>query len=299
MANLKPFNLLTAQPEEVYAVLGKFLAVLISTHWNTFDMGVVHVNRNQRKYDLVGHVKRCYPHFPHPVQDWDLTFEPMAVSKFINGPVHPWEAQISSDHRAAVNLQRDAVMRRLEVVYDVYVENKWELARPDTLARLRARVFDPLESQRGGMRFDLPGSYDPKNYSPFADTLLKIMISQDSREHKSFHQETPTDLYYEGHITIEPVFGDRLRQAQELAKPFGFRVADLLMQKDRKETPERSSKDTFMTGHDRWLENLGLRIKTLVQVLQDNDFQVWRYKAENTVYDSRSFDTLRLLKRAI
>lgn len=277
-------------------MLGKFMSVLVNVDWKKLEMGRIHINRNQTKYDLVGHVKRVFPHFPHPVQDWDLTFEPMAVSRFINCPVHPWERQIARDHRPTINLQRDAVMRRLEVLYDVYVEDKWLLARPDALALLRARIMDPTESQKGRMGFDRPGNYRTAPENPWLDTTLKVLLSHDAREHRSFHNQTPAKLYYEGHITIEPIFGQRLYEAQAIAKPFGFRVADLLMQKNRQDTPERSSKDTFMTGHDKWLENMGLRITNLVQSLLDADFQVWRYKVEDTMYDSRNSDTLRLLK---
>lgn len=102
-------------------------------------------------------------------------------------------------------------------------------------------------------------------------------------------------LYYEAHITIEPVFGPRLVQAQELASAFNFRVAELLMQKDRQDTPERSSKDTFMTGHGKSLRDMNQRIVGLVRSLQEHGFQVWRYKLEDTVFDSRTFDTLQLL----
>lgn len=40
-------------------------------------------------------------------------------------------------------------------------------------------------------------------------------------------------LYYECHITIEPLFEDRLDQLRLICSHFKFKVADLLMQKKR------------------------------------------------------------------
>lgn len=297
-----PFNILTEPPGSVYHILQKFLGVLLNMHGSELNMGIAHMNRAQRSYDLVSAVKRGNPDFPHPVQDWDMTFEPRAVSVFLNSPVHLWEREISRDYRPSVYLERDAMVRRLEILVDVYNEDKWLFARPDALALLRARVYDPTESERGTLQISKPltdaEASDEMYVARSARSMFSTLRSRDVRLHNSYHQGRRAPLYYEAHITIEPIFGTRLLKAQEIAKPFGFRVADLLMQKNRQDAPERSSKDTFMTGHDTWYDNLGLRIKNLVQSLQDHDFQVWRYKVEDTMYDSRTFDTLRLLKRA-
>lgn len=102
--------------------------------------------------------------------------------------------------------------------------------------------------------------------------------------------EEPVALYLEAHVTIEPVFGERLELAGEIAKAHKFRLADLLMQKEREATPERSDKDTFMTGHSRYLSDILVRTRGLVQSLQHHGFTVWRYKVEDTVLDSRNED---------
>jgi hypothetical protein len=103
-------------------------------------------------------------------------------------------------------------------------------------------------------------------------------------------------LYYEAHVTIEPVFDERRSLAAIIADQQGFRLAELLMRKRSAVTERRSDKDTFMTGHSRSLEALADRLRLLVGALQENGFKVWRYKIEDTVVDSRTADELDLLQ---
>lgn len=102
-------------------------------------------------------------------------------------------------------------------------------------------------------------------------------------------------LYFEAHVTIEPVFDDRRDQARILAECWRFRLAELLMQKRTVDTEERSAKDTFMTGHGKNLSDLRRRMAMLVGELRAAGFKVWRYKIEDTVVDSRVSDEYRLL----
>ena len=108
-------------------------------------------------------------------------------------------------------------------------------------------------------------------------------------------QADEVELYLEAHVTIEPVFGEQLAAVGIIAKTCGFRVADLLMQKDRKATPERSDKDTFMTGHSKSRSDIETRTKDLVMRLQQCGIKVWRYKIEDTMLDSRYNDIWGLL----
>ena len=101
--------------------------------------------------------------------------------------------------------------------------------------------------------------------------------------------------YYEAHVTIEPVFDDLREGANVTARQYGFKLANLLMQKRSVDAPERSKCDTFMTSHDSNLENITNRTKNLVCALQVAGFNVWRYKIEDTVLDSRISDVLELL----
>lgn len=96
-------------------------------------------------------------------------------------------------------------------------------------------------------------------------------------------------LYYEAHITIEPVFDERLELFQTLCKTEGFKAAKLLMQKNREASPERSNKDTFCTGHGQNYDLVLGRIDRLVAKLRENGFAVWRDKIEAVLLD-RKYD---------
>lgn len=96
--------------------------------------------------------------------------------------------------------------------------------------------------------------------------------------------------YYEAHITIEPVFDDRHKQFEQLSKQYGFRVATLLMQKRKDDTPERSAKDAFSTGRSISYSDIKDRMLLLLEELRKNGFKVWRYKIESTLLDSRYDD---------
>lgn len=96
-----------------------------------------------------------------------------------------------------------------------------------------------------------------------------------------------SNLYYESHITVEPVFGERLDLFKKLAKIFTFKVADLLMQKRNEDTPERSKFDTFCTARCKEYELIEQNTLNLVEILKEHGFQVWRYKIEDTLLDVR------------
>jgi hypothetical protein len=96
-----------------------------------------------------------------------------------------------------------------------------------------------------------------------------------------------TQLYFESHVTIEPVFDERLDKFKQLAKCWGFRVADLLMQKRKEASPERSKFDTFATGRSTDYLQLSSCTLGLVAEAQSKGFEVWRYKIENTLVDVR------------
>lgn len=103
------------------------------------------------------------------------------------------------------------------------------------------------------------------------------------------------ELYLEAHITIEPVFDAGRDRADSVARLYGFKLAHLLMKKERAATEARSDRDTFMTGHSKNCDDIRLRTKTLVQHLQRSGFKVWRYKIENTLLDSQNEDVFGLV----
>ncbi len=100
--------------------------------------------------------------------------------------------------------------------------------------------------------------------------------------------ETPTtDLYFEAHVTIEPVMDEiRLEKLKAVADRCGFRVADLMMVK-RKETPKRSPYDTFCTTRSKDYDDIVSRVEELIYSIVPMGYKVWRYKIENTLVDVR------------
>lgn len=104
--------------------------------------------------------------------------------------------------------------------------------------------------------------------------------------------------YYEAHVTIEPVFDDRLEELARIASTCGFRVADLLMKKRKDATPVRSDCDTFCTSRHEDLAMIELRTSTVVRRLTAAGFIVWRYKIEDTIIDSRHDDVFCLISPA-
>lgn len=98
--------------------------------------------------------------------------------------------------------------------------------------------------------------------------------------------------YWECHVTVEPVFDERLKQLEEIAghQAHRFQVADLLMQRGREDTPTRSSKDSFCTARAR-PEDMNLllrRMNSFGLALQEAGFKVWRVKVEAVVLDERN-----------
>jgi hypothetical protein len=106
---------------------------------------------------------------------------------------------------------------------------------------------------------------------------------------------TTAKHYFETHVTIEPIFDERLSEAAEIAKDHGFKIASLLMKKREEDTEERSKYDTFMTGHGKCLFSMRFDVTALVKTLKENGFKVWRYKIEDTIMDSRINDELGIL----
>lgn len=103
--------------------------------------------------------------------------------------------------------------------------------------------------------------------------------------------------YFECHITIEPVFEEELQRVSMVARAHGFRPAKLLMQKRKSDTPMRSKYDTFLTGRSYDYDDLVTRMIKTVGELGDQGFLVWRYKVEETKFDSRYNDLYNLLDR--
>lgn len=107
-------------------------------------------------------------------------------------------------------------------------------------------------------------------------------------------------LYYEAHITIAPVLDEeKLKDLRELVKPLGFRVADLLMRVPGRGRPsdlQRSELDTFLSSRSDSRDDIVARTALCCAVLRGAGFEVWRYKVEAAILDTKiNPDKLKLV----
>lgn len=91
-----------------------------------------------------------------------------------------------------------------------------------------------------------------------------------------------TNLYFETHITIDPVDENQELLLKWLVAPYGFRVAELYMKKGG-----RSRLDSFMTTRGTNYEDVSSRTLQCVEELINEGYNVRRYKIENTLLDIR------------
>jgi hypothetical protein len=103
-----------------------------------------------------------------------------------------------------------------------------------------------------------------------------------------------TNLYYESHITIDPVYYEDLEEFKRLAAKYNFRVAELLMSKGgEKGVP--STQDSFCTSRSKDYTKITNDTIAMVAALQQVGFHVRRYKIEDTLVDSKIEDRFGLL----
>lgn len=91
-----------------------------------------------------------------------------------------------------------------------------------------------------------------------------------------------TELYFETHITIDPVEEIQESELKKLVTAFGFRVAELYMKKGG-----RSRLDSFMTTRGTDYDDVYMRTLRCVNALINSGYKVRRYKIENTLLDVR------------
>lgn len=103
-----------------------------------------------------------------------------------------------------------------------------------------------------------------------------------------------SQLYFECHITTDPIFGERREALEKIVKPFKFSLAKLFMKKGENEESEHKE-DTFMTGRHIYYSVLQSRMEGCIKAAKDAGFVVRRYKIENTIIDSKKEDLLDLL----
>lgn len=92
-------------------------------------------------------------------------------------------------------------------------------------------------------------------------------------------------LYYECHITVDPIDSDRLDVFDNLAQGNGFRRARLLMVKDGVEQP--ANRDTFVSAKNVSYKPLHDSMMNYLEALGHFGFKVRRYKIEAVIIDSK------------
>jgi len=98
------------------------------------------------------------------------------------------------------------------------------------------------------------------------------------------------DLYFEAHVTIDPVPQEGRSELERLAKEYNFKLAKLLMDKN---VP--SQLDTFLTGHSKSFIQICSDMQNLIKRLTNLGYKIRRYKIEDIVLDSRIEDVFDLL----
>lgn len=102
-------------------------------------------------------------------------------------------------------------------------------------------------------------------------------------------------LYYECHITTQPVFNEKLVILKSIASKHGFRVANLLVKKSSKEKEITHNLDSFCTTRTSTHDVILYRMKSMIQDIEQHDITVYRYKIEICILDSKITDELDLL----
>lgn len=99
-------------------------------------------------------------------------------------------------------------------------------------------------------------------------------------------------LYFESHITIEPVFDERLEDFKKHCAVYKYKVADLLMKKKADGPEEKSTNDSFCTARDKDFDQMKSRMLSLLALLKQEGYRILRFKIEDVVLDSRKDDSL-------
>ena len=103
-----------------------------------------------------------------------------------------------------------------------------------------------------------------------------------------------TKLYYESHVTVDPLEGLELNKFKSTCNNYGFKVAELLMVKEGFGLVN-SDKDSFCTTRSKNFDDISKRTKLLIYELNMVNIKVRRYKIEDTLIDSKISDDLNIL----
>jgi len=102
--------------------------------------------------------------------------------------------------------------------------------------------------------------------------------------------EPTTELYFESHITIEPLSDAKQGDIMPIVNTYEFRIADLIMRNGRPHM-----ENMFVSARSEDYKDICTRTKHVVNALQCKGIKVLRYKVENTLLDSRKHDIWKCL----
>jgi NTP pyrophosphatase (non-canonical NTP hydrolase) len=171
---------------------------------------------------------------------------------------------------------------------EVTLERSVEVINSQASSMLPGSTKTNVYEQAGDLLFALVSLARNQNWN--LERLLQDATNKVERRRSSRH-------YYEAHVTVEPVFEERLEEFKIICHDYKFRVANLLMQKRKSDTEERSKNDSFCTGRGISDTDMEKRMMKLVNRLEKEGFKVWRYKIESTLLDSRYDDSKRPLDK--
>jgi NTP pyrophosphatase (non-canonical NTP hydrolase) len=171
---------------------------------------------------------------------------------------------------------------------NITLERSVEVINSQAESMLPGSTKTNVYEQAGDLLFALVSLARNQNWN--MERMLQDAINKVERRRSSRH-------YYEAHVTVEPVFQDRLELFKVVCHDYKFRVANLLMQKRAHDTEERSKNDSFCTGRGISYTDTKRRMLALVERLEKEGFKVWRYKIESTLLDSRYDDSERPLDK--
>lgn len=171
---------------------------------------------------------------------------------------------------------------------DVTLERSVEVINSQAQSMLPGSTKTNVYEQSGDLLFALVSLARNQNWN--LERMLTDAVNKVEKRRSSRH-------YYEAHVTVEPVFENDLERFKVICHDYKFRVANLLMQKRREDSEERSKNDSFCTGRGISFTDIEKRMLALVQRLQKEGFKVWRYKIESTLLDSRYDDRILPLNK--
>ena len=101
-------------------------------------------------------------------------------------------------------------------------------------------------------------------------------------------------LYYEAHVTIEPLTDETRPVVENLCSRLGFKIAEFLMQRAApgQEDVPANDPNSFTSARDVSSQKIGQRVRALVLCLRAMGVEVRRYKIEDTMLDTKHEDDL-------